>query len=301
MRKNFSYTPYGNISVKDIRSKMNEFLEAIGLERVLSTKEIETELHCTERLHESALFLGIISRCAEEKKQNLMTQLLPLIIHWKNFIPKKELIGLSPIEYEKRYPRGTSELWIMNKLFHAYEQELHSRAHLIPEIDLSEDFAKFEEQFFELIPVHQPYPEMSVTMSHRSIIMEERRRHGHPASVLNNISATLFAHDIIINPIDNIEIIEGIYEQSINDLEHMKPQKKKNVKKLSKILTNLASIEPFMKCSKSAQQYYNAFAGIAILLHEYSLAKGILQQSLAINPRYKPAKELLNFIHTHSS
>jgi hypothetical protein len=293
---NSKYMTNSRAKIAKIRNNALTLLGEVGLDRVVSAQEIEEELSGTEHLYDSPLLLGIITRCSENSESELLLRLIPLITDWKNYIPRPELGGLSPREYEQRHPRGPAEVWIINKLLQTYEIDLQSRLNIFKPADFAKDFATYQSNFFELIPAIQPFPEKSITLNHREIIVEERRQKGHPEDMIDKFGTIMFAHEPSENAQKIIRQIEALYANSADIIASMRPNAKPSAKKLGKVLSDLASIEPFMKCMSFAPAYYGTFAGAALLLKEYSLAEDLLRQSLVINPHFRPARRMLRLI-----
>ena len=281
-------------------------LQEIGIGKRVSPSELEAELAGRAELSSSPLVLGIVARLVESRAGERLKEVVPLFLQWRNFIPRAELGGLSPAEYEMRFPRGEHEAWIIHRLFQNYELSLRERQVIgvleKETFDIRHDFDLFEQQFLELIPARQPFSELSITLTHREIIREERRRAGWPASRADAIGIALATENIVVNFSEGIERIRRAYLATLSDIETLSttPKKRSNVR-IKKILRSLADAEPFMKCTAGAAQFYAHFATVALLYGAPGLTTELARRALAINPRHHGTRELLAHIRNKTS
>ncbi|MDZ4284808.1 MAG: hypothetical protein U1A28_03215 [Patescibacteria group bacterium] len=276
-------------------------LDEIGIGKRVSPNELEAELARRAELASSPLVLGIIARLVERNAGERLREVVPLFLQWRNFIPRAELGGLSPAEYETRFPRGEHEAWIIHRLFQNYELSLRERQ-LIgslekDDFDLKKDFELFEQHFLALIPARQPFPDRSIALAHREIIHEERARAGWPESRREAIGIALSTESMVMNFSDGIERIRRSYLATLSDIEALaaKPEKRSGGR-MKKILHSLREAEPFMKCTAGAAQFYTHFATVALLYGAEGVAAELARRALAINPRHRETRELLAHI-----
>ena len=281
-------------------------LDEIGIGKRVSPSELEAELARRAELGSSPLVLGIVARLVESNAGERLKEVVPLFLQWRNFIPRAELGGLSPAEYEARFPRGEHEAWIIHRLFQNYELTLRQRQ-LIGALekstfDLKHDLELFEHAFLELIPARQPFSELSITLSHREIIREERRRAGWPKQRRDTIGIALATESMVVNFSDGIERIRRAYLATLSDIEALSTRQKHPPSgRMKKILRSLTEAEPFMKCTAGAVQFYSHFATVALLYGAAGLAHELVRRALAINPRHRGTRELLAHIRDRTS
>ncbi len=276
-------------------------LDEIGIAKRVPLSELESELAQRAELASSPLVLGIIARLVERNAGERLKEVVPLFLQWRNFIPRAELGGLSPAEYEMRFPRGEHEAWIIHRLFQNYELSLRERQ-LIGSLekndfDLKGDFELFEQHFLELIPARQPFSDLSMTLTHREIIREERGRAGWPLSRREAIGIALSTDGMVVNFSDGIERIRRSYLATLSDIEALNTSPgKRSGGRMKKILHSLTEAEPFMKCTAGAAQFYTHFATVALLYGAEGLALELARRALSINPRHRETRALLAHI-----
>src|SRR3989344_8368988 len=226
-----------------LKKRMHEILRMLNLESIVTLKEMEKDISKVEKIYESQLLLGVTIRCAEKRKPQLSEEILALATHWKNFLPRKELDGLSPVEYEKKYPRGEYEHRIMHELMDSYQERIRMKGEIFIKdktFSFENDFREFQRQFYALVPSHQPFPAIKSFLSNQAIIMEERRRNGHPASSIGNISIAVFAENIMKNMENMVENLEVTYMSAMQELETIQiEQGVENIRRVRIIFKNL--------------------------------------------------------------
>jgi len=146
--------------LKNVKMDIKSALKAIALSELVSMRELEEEIANTEKIYESPLLLGLMVRCVQNQNESAIEKLITGFAHWKNFLPQKELGGMTNVEYEKKYPRGPEELRIIGEMMKTYEAKLGDMS--IKEaketnFDIDKDFAEFQKEFLELIPAYQPF------------------------------------------------------------------------------------------------------------------------------------------------
>lgn len=277
-----------------VKKELSGLLKELGLDSLVTLKEVEHELRHTEKIQQSLLLIGLVTRCTEEKKDDLMMRLIPLLTHWKNFLPGKELNGLSPAEYEEKYPRGELELAIMEELMQSYQDKLQGSKRHGPHFDIHKDFAEFQKTFLGFIPANQPFPDAPKMLTNDEIIIEERKRLSHPRKKLKNISVSIFADNIAEELGDEIARLDDTFMTAMDEMIFMQMNpKQRSRKKIKRVLKDLENLEPYMKCGQQSFRFYLNFANVAFLNNEVSRAIKLLEQSVIINPQYKEGKEAL--------
>ncbi len=278
------------------KKSIEGLIRKVNLSAQISLKEIEQELKKTEKIYESYLFLGIMTRLLQENKDDLVIEVfLPSITAWKNFLPCDDLGGLSPVEYERKHPRGVSETLITAQLLMDYHKRLKVLDKQRREIiDAEKDFQKFQNDFLELIPLNQPFQDVEKILNNREIIVEERKRNGYPEDKIDKISIALFAENIASKIGNGIAELEDGYLSALEELSFMQERKKqRGIGKVKRIFKSFLRLEPFMKCTKDSFRFYKNFANAAFLCDFEEMALELLRKSLLINPNYKEAKQAL--------
>lgn len=288
------------LSKKDLtlsKKAVRTIVSKLDLKDLISLKEVEEELGTVEQIHESPLLMGIVMRCMEDSKEGLIEDFIPAITAWKNFIPHEDLGGLSPFEYEQKYQRGENEVRIMTELMYSYQNRLGSISKEKREsLDIDKDFEKFQKEFLSLMPNVQPFTETGRALNNREIIIEERRRLGHPPEKLKEVHLKIFADNIAARIASETEQIEEDYISDIKQLSKMQENTTKidikgNFKKARIIFKNLIYIEPYMKCLSDSHKFYLNFANVAFMCGLEDHALGLIKKSLSLKPDYNLAKE----------
>lgn len=181
--------------IKQIKQDLTLVLKRLGLLSFVSLKEIEKELLSVEMAFQSRLLLGILRRIEQREDDVALKLFIPAITNWKNHMPQKDLGGLSPFEYEKKYPRGRYEIISIAGLMEEYQATLNLK-NPDEKFDIESDFNAFQKEYFDRVPIEQPFAgEKGRLMTVREIIIEERRRNNHPKDSLERIGIKLFAEN----------------------------------------------------------------------------------------------------------
>lgn len=277
-----------------VKKELSVLLKEIKLDSLVKLKEIESELRQAEKIHESLLLVGLVTRCTEEKKGDLVMKLIPLLTHWKNFLPHKKLNGLSPAEYEEKYPRGENELHIIEELIQSYQNKLQDFKRQDSHFDINKDFIEFQKTFLNLIPVNQLFLRESKMLTNQEIIMEERKQLHHPQKKLDKISVSIFADNIAEDLCDKMACLDDTFMTAMDEMVFMQMNpKQRNRKRIKRVLKDLEKLEPYMKCGQQSFRFYLNFANIAFLNNEIDRAVKLLEQSITINSKYREGKEAL--------
>ncbi|MBI4121637.1 MAG: hypothetical protein HY470_01625 [Candidatus Ryanbacteria bacterium] len=287
--------PLSEEDLAKAKAQVKEALDVLGIAHVTNLAEVESELRRVEMLYESPLLLGIVARAMQDQSERAMAAFLPGVTVWKNFLPRTDLDGLSPAEYEKKYPRGQNELYIIQDLMQSYEARLRTLRNADEDsFDLQKDFKTFQEEFFSLVPEVQPFRDASHMLTNRDVIVEERKRRGHPAEKLNDISVAVFADNLAEKTGFEIARMDDTYMTRMDELVHMQNNHSaRNETSIQQIYKDFEAIEPFMKCSVNSFRFYNNFANVALLANKEKAAIALLEKSLVINPHYGEGRRSL--------
>lgn len=261
-------------------------LKELNLGDLLRSVEIEEYLKKTDNIYEGYLGLGVVVRCMMENRSDLLEKWLVGLSAWKNLTPHDDLGGLSPIEYEELYPRGPEEKRIMAELIKSYQEQLASYGNQINEdFDIEKDFQKLQQEFLSLVPSRQPYFNSDHLLTHREIIVKERKLQNVPKDKLEKIGIVL-GRDALPELLgEKAAQIQDNYYQYTKELELMRDNpKKRSWKKVKEIYAYFIEIEPFMKCLPEAWRFYNNKGSIAFLLDLEKEALNSFKLSLSLNP-----------------
>ncbi|MDP2593060.1 MAG: hypothetical protein Q8P52_00200 [bacterium] len=283
--------------VGNIKTGMASILEKMSLHKTVSLGEVEDHISKHKRVYDSPLLLGILARAIETKKGELIEEIIPLCTHWKNFIPQDELGGLSPVQYERQYPRGENEVKLMEEMLETLSFGLEKEPpHKNPEA-LEKKLIEIQKKFLSLIPLNQPFSTNEKLLTNKEIIMEERRRNGHPNKSMARIGLTLFAEDVSFTIEDKLKQFDKTYEKAVNDLIDVQDKPTRlNFSKIESALKNFRSLEPYMKCRMDSFRFYLNYGNTAFLADDLELAISLYERAVSINPKYKEARETLDRI-----
>ncbi|MDP3996239.1 MAG: tetratricopeptide repeat protein [bacterium] len=287
--------------VSEIKEKTKDLLKRLGLAVLVSIEEMEGHLSQYEKMHESPLFLGLLTRAIESGREKTIEELVSLLGSWKNFIPQKDLCGLSPAEYDKKYPKGPEELSIMADLLDAFGDDIRK---LSPEEnnEIDKKLRLFEDNFLKLVPVRQPFPVKDKMLSNREIILEERRHLKHPEDRRQRVRLFLFADSLGANIGQEIERLDEQYLKAMDELITMQTNpNKRNFKKTAVAFVSMKEIEPYMKCRKDSFRFYLNMGNAAFLTQQTEEAICCYKKALVIRPNYKEARETLKRIESFLS
>lgn len=292
------HRPTPGLRVIELRVK--DILKDIQLDNVISIQEIRDTLLSNDKIFDSPLLLGVISRIFQDEKEKLLAEIIHLLTEWKNFLPARDLGGLSPREFVERYPRGEHERKIMDDLLHTYMERLELHANLREKgFRVSEDFKTFQKEFLNLVPAMQSL-RSSRLLTNREIIIEERRKLHHPVNLREKIGISLFADNVSGSIREGLNQVEKSYEEVLHALLEMQNgRKKRSVRLVRKLLYDLIALEPYMKCHREAFRFYHNLGNTAFLADEMELAVRLYRHSLVLNPQYREARETLRRIESY--
>jgi len=286
-----------DFNLSAVKEGVSEVLRKFKLENLVSLEEIEQALETNEEFSSSLLLLGLLARCDDEKDDVTLNRLIPSLTHWKNLLPRADLGGLSPFEFMQKYPPGPMEQAIIGQLMLAYEDKLKARGENTSIDDLNKDFKKFQDNFLNLIPASQLSAGISKPLSHRGLIIEERKQRSVSKDKINDIGINLFASNIGAKITDAIEKIDDDYIASVQALGEMqKNEDFRNRKKIKKIFEKLKEAEPFMRCTKESYRFYCNFAQVVFLMGDVERALELLRRAIGINPKYELAQIMVKRI-----
>lgn len=273
-------------------------LRELGLSGLVKEEEIEEALKETDQIYEHYLGLGAIMRCVIEKRADLLEKWLKGLSAWKNLTPHDDLDGLSPIEFEVLYPKGPEERRIITELIKNYQERVSSYNDQMGEgFDVTKDFQQFQEEFLSLVPNRQLFQNSDHLLTHREIIIEERKSKNVPKEKLEKIGLVIGQESIPEFLGEKVAQIQNNYYQFTKELDLMKDTSdKRNLNKVKEIYAYFREIEPFMKCMPEPWRFYNNKGNIEFLLDFKKEALNSLEISLSFNPEQEYAQTLINQI-----
>ncbi|KKT17374.1 MAG: hypothetical protein A2654_01455 [Candidatus Nealsonbacteria bacterium RIFCSPHIGHO2_01_FULL_43_31] len=291
------------MKIDKIKQDIHAVLERLGLDCEVSLDEIEKEILQADTAFQSLLILGILGRIMYRADEKAMRLFLPAITEWKNYLPHRELGGLSPDEMMKKYPPGPYEARFIAGLINDYQRRLEinpatGRAEAgspNESFDVEADFEKFQKEYLHRLPLEQPFSKAGGGfMTIKEIIIEERRQNGRPEKDINKIGIKIFAENTAEGTGWKIAEIEDGYANSLKELEEMRQDlRRRNRTRIRAIRKQFEKEEPYHRCAPEPHQFYCNYAA-AVLLDDGSinLVMSLLDRSLAYKPDYKRALEI---------
>ena len=279
-------------------------LKRVELEKEVSLDEIEKEILQADTAFQSLLILGILRRIMYREDEKAMELFLPAITEWKNYLPHKELGGLSPEEMMKKYPPGPAEARFIAELMQDYQRRLEinpqtGRAEAgSPDepFNVEADFEKFQKEYLNRVPLEQPFiGSESGLMTIREIIMEERRQNGRPEKDIDKIGIKIFAENTAEGTGMKIAEIEDKYANSLKEVEKMRQNPRlRNKIRIRDIRRQFEKEEPYHRCGPTPYQFYFNYAAVVFLDDERAidLVISFLDRSLAYKPDYQYALKM---------
>jgi hypothetical protein len=291
------------MEVDKIKQDIYRALERIGLEQEVSLGEIEKEIVKVDTPFQSLLVLGILKRILHHKDEKAMGLFAPAVMEWKNYLPHQDLGGLSPAEYMAKYPLGSYEIRFNAELFNEYQKRLEidprtgkAEAELADEpFNIEADFDKFQKEYFNRVPLHQPFTKANGgLMNLREIIIEERKRNGWPEKNIDKIGIKIFAENTAEGTGWRMAEIEDRYINSLKELEQMSQNPMLlNKKRIHAIRKQLGKDEPYHRCGPAPYHFYFSYAAVVFLDGgPMDLVISLLEHSLALKPDYQPALQM---------
>jgi len=287
------------MDLKEIKQNISKTLEIIGLTKEVSLDEIEKELISVETAFQSLLLLGILRRIMYREDEKAMTLFLPAVTEWKNYLPHKDLNGMSPAEHMEKYPVGRHEAFFLRGLMEEYQNRLNNETENNLE-DLKADLDKFQKEYLDRVPIEQVFPESSGRlMTIKEIIIEERRQSDRPEKDIDKIGVKIFAENTAEGLGQKAAEIEDKYFSSLEELNAMqKNPRLRNKDRVSVIRQQFKEEEPYHRCGPSPHQFYLNYASVVLLDNgSEKFVKSLLDRCLSFKPDYEPAikmKELLD-------
>jgi len=291
MSKNF----YKEKALAAIQSKVNRALKRLGLVPFISIKEIEREILNVETAFQSLLLLGIIKRIMYREDDEAAKLFLPSVTEWKNYLPHDDLGGLSPFEYREKYPPGEYETMFIARLMEEYQTRLASMPEQDNEhFDINTDFSSFQKEYFERIPIEQPFQEDSGNfMTLRKIIVEERRRNGYLEDKINVIGVELFIENTTEGLGWRVAEIDDNYYSLVNELTRIKTeQHRRSQKRLCKIQKVFEETEIYHRCGPEPHRFYLNYASVLLLNGKIDKSIAFLDKALAHKSDYALAQKM---------
>jgi hypothetical protein len=283
------------VELEKIKRNIREALERIGLGGEVSLDEIEKEILKVDTAFQSLLILGILRRIMYLEDEKAMELFVPAITVWKNYLPRKDLGGLSPAEHRAKYPPGPYETRFIAELLNEYQKRLEIKSSSDESFDIEADFEKFQEEYLNRIPLEQPFAKSDDSfMTIKEIIMEERRRNGLPEKYIDKIGIKIFAENTAEGADWKMAEIEDRYINSLMELEKMRQNPRlRNKKRVRAIRKQFEKDEPYHRCGPAPHQFYLNYAAVVFLDDgPMDLVISFLDRSLSLKPDYKPALQM---------
>jgi hypothetical protein len=292
-----------SMELDKIKQDIHLALEGIGLDREVSLDEIEKEILRVDTAFQSLLILGILRRIMYREDEKAMELFVPAITEWKNYLPHKDLGGLSPAEHMAKYPPGPYEARFIAELLSEYQKRLEidprtGRAEAgspNEPFDIEADFDKFQEEYLNRIPLEQPFTKADGSlMTIKEIIIEERRRSGLPEKYIDKIGIKIFAENTAEGAGWKMAEIEDRYIDSLKELEEMRRNPRlRNKKRVQAIRKQFEKEEPYHRCGPAPYQFYLNYAAVVFLDDgPMDLVISLLDHSLALKPDYEPSLKM---------
>lgn len=280
-------------------------LELVGLDKEVALDEIEKEILKVNTAFQSLLILGILRRIMQSKDDKAAKLFIPAVTEWKNYMPHKELGGLSPAEAMEKYPPGPQESYFITAMMDEYQRRLEELGKdASPEdsldFDVESDFSDFQDGYLNRIPSQQAFTSVGGhLMTIKEIIMEERRRAGHPEEGIDKIGVKIFAENTAEGAGVKMAKIEDEYMMSLQELEEMRQKaKRRNKVRIRAIRKQFEKYEPYHRCGPAPHQFYLNYAAVVLLdggKNEKETIKfvlSLLDRSLAYKPDYEYALKM---------
>ena len=279
-------------------------LKRVDLEKEIFLDEIEKEILQADTAFQSLLILGILRRIMHREDEKAMGLFLPAITEWKNYLPHKELGGLSPEKMMKKYPPGPTEVRFIAELMQAYQSRLEinpatGRAEAgspNEPFNVESDFEKFQGEYLNRIPLEQPLARSEGGfMTVKEIIMEERRENGRPEKDIDKIGIKIFAENTAEGTGMKIAEIDDQYANSLKEMEKMRENPRlRNKIRICDIRRQFEKEEPYHRCGPTPYQFYSNYAAVVFLDDERAidLVRSLLDRSLAYKSDYEPALKM---------
>jgi len=283
-----------------VKQDVAKALERLGLSSEVSLEEIGRELAKVETAFQSLLILGILRRIMYRDDNKAAELFVPAVTNWKNYLPREDLGGMSPFEHHQIYPPGPYETECIRTLMDTYEQRLDELGRKAGKdeplsFNIQEDFVAFQKEFFNQIPLEQPYvDEGREFTTYRDIIREERRRRGIPEDKIEEIGVQLFAENTAEGTGEKAAQIDEAYFAALDELEAMrrgaKSRSRSRVRKIRKLFEEH---EPYHRCGPTPHNFYFNYAILSFLDDEDTdRVLSLLDKALFYEPNYEMALDM---------
>lgn len=292
------------MELNKIKQNIYAALKRVELQEEVSLDEIEKGISKADTAFQSLLILGILRRIMYREDNRAAELFIPAITEWKNYLPRKDLGGLSPAEHMEKYPPGPYEARFIAELMKEYQRRLEidprtGRAEAgSPEepFDVETDFEKFQKEYLNRLPLEQPFVKAEGgLMTVREIIIEERRQNGRPEKDIGKIGIKIFAENAAEGAGRKMAEIEDGYLSSLKALEEMRQNPRLRSKaRVAAIRRQFEREEPYHRCGPSPHQFYCNYAAVVLLDEEEAmdLVMSLLDRSLALKPDYEYALQM---------
>ncbi len=288
-------------TVAEAKQSIAKALERVGLAPFVSLEEIEKELIEVETAFQSRLLLGILRRIMHREDDAAAELFIPAVTEWKNYLPHKDLGGLTPFEYRQKYPPGRYEMKFLSDLMNEYQATLNSKNADEP-LEIENDFEAFRKQYLERVPLEQPFSDGKGFITIREIIIEERRRNNHPADSIELIGMKLFAENIAEGLGWRIAEFDDTYMQVLDELSLMKNNERiRSPKRVRKIRKLFERDEPYHRCGPEPHSFYLNCAMVAFLDGDMKGTLALLDAALKHKSDYALARKMKEQIESFKS
>lgn len=283
------------MGIAEVKKDVAAALERLGLTSFVSLEEIERELRGVETMFQSLLLLGIMRRILDRKDNKAAELFIPAVTNWKNYLPHKALAGLTPYEYREKYPPGIYETRIIAVLLDEYQATLTAKTDRGSEPpDIESDFAAFQTEYFNRVPLEQPFAgEKGKLLTLKEIIREERRRANHPPDKIDEIGAKLFAENTAEGLGNKAAELDDAYYNALNELVIMQREPRRRSRARVRQLRELFERhESYHRAGPAPHQFYLNYAMTVFLDEDTDGALTLLDAALKHKPDYALARQM---------
>ena len=277
----------------EAKQSIAKALERLGLTPFVSLEEIEKELIGVETAFQSRLLLGIIRRIMHRQDDAAAELFIPAVTEWKNYLPHKDLGGLTPHEHREKYPPGRYETQFLAGLMNEYQATLDLKK---PDetFDVESNFNAFQNEYFNRIPFEQPFTDgKKKFMTLREIIIEERHRNNYPSDSIKSIGAKLFAENTAEGMGECVAELDDVYMQTLNEFTAMQNNPRlRNRARICEIKKLFERDEPYHRCGPEPHSFYLNYAMAMFLNGDAKSALALLDTALEHKPDYTLARQM---------
>ena len=269
-------------------------LSRVGLGKEVSLDEIEQEISQTETAFQSLLLLGILRRIMQGQDDEAAQLFIPAVTAWKNYLPHKELGGLTPAQAMEQYPPGPQERFFISAMMQEYQARLEAANGSAEDaFDVEADFSQFQNEYLGRIPAeHALASGGNQVLSIKEIIVQERRAAGRLEESIDKIGVQVFAENVAENLGEKVAAIDDRYISALEELEQaQRNPEQRNKNRVRAIRKQFEQDEPYHRCGPAPHQFYCNYAAVVFLdeAEQGDLVLSLLERSLALRPDYEYA------------